>query len=361
MATGIRAALAVFLLSALALNSYAGDHDRELCAGNFTNLHQWPVVQVPTRVLLIPLIHRKAGTNENERWPERPAAMLADFYRKQFGAKVVWLRNIRSWNDYYREVDRLTPQQASVFDRVILIGHGGFDGPILKETEVLKKLTIKDSEANVIYTSESQPGQLDVFSLTYDVSKNKVFSDYVANNWRALTEMDPDEAAQRLDEVKRRSQPLDTACYRRYCAELSSAPAQDAEERRVRMHTCEDICRGPLFLLKIDHTIEPERFYLFAEHLSSLAKPKGLVFFGSCNPGSKAPEDDSEWNYPGFLTESKALGGPYRTYVHMFADASKRVSAGPIGNSSADDIVERIKRLETRGHQHNLCIAGPAS
>src|SRR5574341_1229072 len=106
-----KASLMFFLWWACALGSYGSEHDRLLCAGNFTNLNQWPVVQFPKRVLLIPLLRKQDDSNENERWPERPAALLADFYRRRFQAEVVWLRNIRTWDDYYFEVNRLLPQQ----------------------------------------------------------------------------------------------------------------------------------------------------------------------------------------------------------------------------------------------------------
>lgn len=43
---------------------------------------------------------------------------------------------------------------------------------------------------------------MQIFSLTYDVSKNKVFSAYVADSWRDLTQMDPDDATRRVDEMK---------------------------------------------------------------------------------------------------------------------------------------------------------------
>lgn len=354
-----KASLAVFLLWACALSSYGGEYDRLLCDGNFTNLNQWPVVQFPKRVLLIPLLRKKPDTNENERWPERPAALLADFYRRRFQAEVIWLRNIRTWDDYYLEVNRLLPRQARSFDRVIFIGHGGFDGPVLKKAEILRNLTIKGSEGLVSYATESQPGKQQVFSLTYDFAKNKLFSAYIADHWRDLTQMEPDEAARRLDEMKRRLQPMDSACFERYCASIRRVPVQDETERNIRMDTCQDICREPLFLLTSQEEIREERFFHFADSLSSLVGRDGLVFFGECNPGTP-PDRNSAWDSPpGFLVQSKAVGGPYKTYVHMFADASKRISAGPIGESSADDIVKRVITLETNGHQHRLCIAAP--
>lgn len=357
---GIKASFVVFLLWACALSSYGSEHDRLLCAGNFTNLNQWPVVQRPKRVLLIPLLSKNIDSNENERWPERPAALLADFYRRQFQAEVVWLRNIHTWDDYYLEVNRLLPQQTTAFDRVIFIGHGGFDGPVLKKTEILQHLTIKGSEGIVSYATETQPGKQQIFSLTYDVSKNKIFSAYVADFWRDLTQMEPDDATRRLDEMKRRLQPMDSACFERYCESIRLAPARDEADKNIKMNTCQDICRGPLFLLKSQEEIRPERFFLFADSLNSLVGRDGLVFFGECNPGTTASDRISAWDSPpGFLVQSKAVGGPYKTYVHMFADASKRVAAGPIGESSADDIVKRIITLETNGHQHQLCIAAP--
>jgi hypothetical protein len=359
MRMGVKTFIAVFLVWTCSLSSYGGEHDRELCAGNFTNLYQWPVVQIPKRVLLIPLLRKKPDTNESERWPEQPAAYLANFYRRQFQAEVVLLRNVRTWDDYYREVNRLLLQQAILFDRVILIGHGGFDGPVLTKAVIQQNLTIKGSEGNLTYATESQPGKQQIFSLTYDISKNKIFSAYISGSWRNLVQMD--DAAQRLYEMKNRLQPMNAACFDRYCAPLQSAPAMDEADKHNKMNNCRYICREPLFFLKSQEEIAPERFFLFARSLRSLARRDGLVFFGECNPGAAIPGSISEWDHLGWLVQSKLVGGPYKTYVHMFADASDRIAAGPIGKSSADDIVKRLITLETNGHQHNLCIAAPGS
>jgi len=319
--------LLLFLLLTYAFNSLAEDNDRLLCSGHFTNLNQWPVVQSPKRVLLVPLLKKQEDSNEDERWPENPAALLDDFYRQRFHAEVVSLRNIRSWDDYYRGVNQLLLKQEAAFDRVILIGHGGFDGPVLKRAEILQDLTIKGSAGVLSYASETQPGKQQIFSLTYDVSTNKSFSDYITNNWRELTQMDPNVASRELHEMKDRLQPIDTACVDRYCKAFRLGSELDEAERSNKMHICQDICRTPLFMLQTREEIRPERFFHFADTLTALAKSDGLVFFGACNPGTSSPDRVSSWdNAPGFLIQSKLVGGPFNTYVHMFASASKRVA-----------------------------------
>lgn len=356
----LKAFLGFFWLCACVFTSASSSAEdgRLSCLGHYTNLNQWPVVQFPKRVLLIPLLNKNIDSNENERWPEQPAAVLESFYRSRFQADVVWLRNIRTWEDFYFEVSRLL-QNSIPFDRVILIGHGGFDGPVLKKAAIQQSLTIKDSEGTVYSAIESQPGKQQIFSLTYDIFKNQIFSTYIADYWRALIKMDPADASRQLDAMKIRLQPMDVKCFERYCSPDRLAPAKNEADRKIMLSTCQYICREPLFLLKSQEEITPKRFFLFADSLNSLAQKDGLIFLGGCNPGTTAPKNTSpEW-YPGALSQSKLAGGPYNTYVHLFAAATRRVAAGPIGDSSADDIVKRIVALETNHYQHYLCIAAP--
>ncbi|MGR8933953.1 MAG: hypothetical protein ACU837_06125 [Gammaproteobacteria bacterium] len=361
---GMNTYVACLLVWACAFSAIGSESEeaRKSCPGSFTQLNQWPVVLIPKRVLLIPLLSKNRDANENEHWAEQPAALLADFYRRRFQAKVVLLHNVHTWDDYYFEVERLVARQTETFDRIILIGHGGFDGPVLKKTEILKSLTVNGSEGIVAYATETQPGKQQIFSLTYDISGNKSFSAYIAEHWCDLAQMDADAAYQRLYDLKKRLLPIDGACYDRYCAALQSALLTDETDRTVRLEFCRDICRGPLFLLKTREEIRPERFLRFADSLNALSGKHGLVFFGECNPGTAAPESAAQGDdSPGFLVQSELLGGPYNTYVHMFAHVSRRVAAGPIGESSAEDVVRRIVTLESGDRQHYLCIAAPAT
>jgi hypothetical protein len=295
-----------------AFGSQAEENHGRASNGCFTNLKQWPAVKVPKRVLLIPLLNKSNHSSECERWPEKPAALLQNFYRRQFQAKVMWLRNVHHWADYYREIDRLLAQKQMSFDRVIFIGHGGFDGPILNSTEVRGGIAKNGSEGVVSYETERQPGILQIFTLTYNVSKNSMFSTYVAGAWRELVKLEPDAAEERLFEMKKRFVPMDAACFASYCTVIRPVSGEDEAIRKIKLQTCEDICRGPLFTMETHEEIEPERFFRFAGSIGLLAKKDGLVFFGGCNAGSALTEDVPGWDSPpGYLLQSVAVGGPY--------------------------------------------------
>jgi hypothetical protein len=62
-----------------------------------------------------------------------------------------------------------------------------------------------------------------------------------------------------------------------------------------------------------------------------------------------------------FLINSTLAGGPHQSYVHLVSAATGRITAGPIGESSAEDIVNQIIMFETSRPQHKLCIVAPAA
>ena len=153
-------------------------------------------------------------------------------------------------------------------------------------------------------------------------------------------------------------QPLDTACFDRYCsADKLTATSKEIYENRLRI--CEHICRKSLFNLKSTVEISSERFHLFTSTLSSLTTPDGLIFFGACNPGSAAPKELPKLTGAEKLINSTMAGGPYSTYVHLVSSVTDRVTAGPVGESSAEDIVDRIVLFETNRPQRYLCIVAP--
>jgi len=61
------------------------------------------------------------------------------------------------------------------------------------------------------------------------------------------------------------------------------------------------------------------------------------------------------------LINSTIAGGPHRSYVHLVSAATGRIAAGPIGQSSADDIINRVTLFENNRAQRNLCIASPSA
>jgi len=311
----------------------------------------------PLRVLLIPLMSWDSDSRQGERWAEQPARTIAAFYRKRFQANVQELQNVWSWTDYYQQVEQLQQQSAS-FDRLIFIGHGGFDGPVAGNKTFWKNLSITGSRAELLLLSESQPGLKNVFSITYNINNNQAFTDYINTHWLELAEMSQSDILHTLQDIVMRLQPLDTACFERYCSadKLATNP-KSIHENRLRL--CEHICRKPLFDLKSTVEISPERFHLFTDTLSSLTTPDGLIFFGACNPGSTAPKEEPKLTGAEKLINSTIAGGPYSSYVHLVSSVTDRITAGPVGESSAEDIVNRIVLFETNRPQRYLCIVAP--
>ena len=330
------------------------------CFGNLAQL-SYPVTHAPRRVLIIPLLHKRRQSVETENWPERPAATLATYYRQHFAAEVTVLRNIRTWEDYYRAVGVLLARQAYPFDRVILIGHSGFDGPVLNKTILKRNWQEQQGKGAVLSVTTTQAGKNQVFTLHYQVATNPSFSAHIARSWYELTALDHDVAVERLRALKDRWQPLDQACFSRYCAPLQSAALSfDSREVMQKLDACQNVCREPLYTVKEQEEIDVERFYDFAASLTGLSRRGGVIFLGGCNPGSMTPERHEAWEKPpGLLTQSPQLGGPYPSYVHLLAESADRVTAGPVGDSSADDIVQRVMMMEVGRHQFRLCIVPP--
>lgn len=293
------------------------------------------------------------------RWSERPARILETFYRNRFNAEVKQLRDVWSWTDYYRQVEQLI-QQATPFDRVIFIGHGGFDGPILEEAAFLQSFQVTETKAKLTTLSESQPGLKTVLSISYDTKKNRIFSDYMSSHLPELAAMTFPDNWQWLTELEKQLQPLDNACFQRSCSPEQLATKR-GEQLEYQLHICNLFCRESLFQLNISVEISPERFFNFTNSLSSLVTADGLIFFGACNPGSTAPKKIVWRTEAEFLINSTLAGGPHRSYVHLISAATDSMIAGPIGSSSADDIVNRIIKFETNLPQHTLCIAYPAT
>lgn len=349
--------LAVFVL--WGYGSAVGGEE-EACRAGYARLSSLPVVQMPRRVLLVPLLRRQPDSNESERWPESPAASVAAFYRGHFGAEVVWLREVRTWRDYYTQVEALPPRVAP-FDRVIFIGHGGFDGPVLNEEMLRQDMTAKGSEGQVFQSSETQPGVQRFAAIHYDVSRSREFNDYLASRWQELLGKNEAEIRRLLDGLEEQLQPPDQACMQRYCSAGQLAAATDGEAREIRQRACESVCRDPLFVFRAGEEPVPERFSLFVDTLRALTRQDGLIFFGSCNPGTAVAEKEEPWEAHGVLIHTALAGGPHDSYASLVAAATGRGVAGPVGRSSATDIVEHIELLERNYPQRRLCLLAPAA
>ena len=315
--------------------------------------------QPPRRVLLVPLLSRDPYTNESSRWSEQAARTLKGFYQNRFNAAVMQLGNVWTWTDYYRQIEQLV-QHSPRFDRVIIISHGGFDGPILNNTVFGQDFQITGNKGKFLQLSEAQPGLKNILSITYDTGKNRIFSDYMASRWQELAPMKSTDIWHLLKGLEKQLQPLDRACFQRYCSPDKLA-TNIGEQREYQLYLCELICRKSLFDLKTSVEISPERFFNFTKSLSSLVTSDGLIFFGACNPGSAAPKKVVEQDQTELLINSTLAGGPHQSYVNLVSAATGRITAGPIGNSSAEDIVNRIIMFETSHPQQYLCIAAPAA
>jgi len=315
-------------------------------------------LQPPRQVLLVPLLSRDPDTQASERWAEQPAGIIAAFYRNRFNADVKQLRDVWSWEDYYQQVEQMLQQSLS-FDRVVFIGHGGFDGPVLKNKVFRQDHMITGVNGKLLQFSEAQPGLKNVLSIDYNINKNQIFTDYIAAHWLELAQMNSSEIRHLLKGLEKQLQPLDSACFNRYCSPEKLATTRP-ETHESRISLCELVCRESLFDLKSSAEISPERFFLFTNTLRSLVTADGLIFFGACNPGSEAPDIVAKRGSAEMLINSTLAGGPFQSYVHLVSSAAGRVTAGPIGESSAEDIINRIILFETNQPQHYLCVVSPA-
>ena len=353
----IRFLVFLLLFSICASGVYSDENHSISCRYFYGRLSGLKLQQPPKRVLLVPLLSRDSYTNENSRWSEQPARTLETFYRNRFNAAVKQLRNVWSWTDYYQQVERMV-QLSPLFDRVIFISHGGFDGPVLRDAVFWQDLQVTGSKGKLLQLSESQPGLKNVLSITYDTTKNRIFSDYMASHGPDLAQMNFSDIWHLLTGLEKHLLPLDSACFQRNCSPDRIATML-GERLEYQLYLCELFCRESLFQLKTSVEISPERFFHFTKSLSSLVTKEGLIFFGSCNPGSAAPEKVVAHDETEFLINSTLAGGPHQSYVHLVSSATGRITAGPIGESSAEDIVNQIIMFETGRPQHNLCIVAP--
>ena len=199
-----------------------------------------------------------------------------------------------------------------------------------------------------------------VMSIDYDTKKNRLFSDYMASHWPELAPMKFADIWHQLTGLEKQILPLDNACYQRSCSS-DRLTARQGQQLEYQLYLCELLCRGSLFKQKTSVEISPDRFFNFTKSLRSLVTEDGLIFFGACNPGSAAPEKVVERDEIDLLINSTLAGGPHKSYVHLVSAATGRITAGPIGNSSAEDIVNRIIMFETSHPQRNLCVVAPTA
>lgn len=229
------------LLWSCAVNVYSDEQHLRSCGAFFSRLSDLKVQQSPKRVLLVPLLSRDPHSNESPRWSEQPARTLEAFYRNRFNADVTQLRDVWSWSDYYLQVEQMA-RQSPPFDRVVFISHGGFDGPVLKNAVFWQDFAVNGGKGKLLKFSEAQPGLKNVMSITYDIGKNRIFSDYMASHWQELTPMKSDDIRHLLKGLEKQIQPLDLACYDSYCSANRLATSSQ-DQREARLDLCEVVCR----------------------------------------------------------------------------------------------------------------------
>jgi hypothetical protein len=315
-------------------------------------------VASPKTVLLVPLLRGFPDENEPETWPNHPAAQLARFYQSRFRAETARLLGIRTWNGFLEKARRLR-ERGEAFDRIILIGHGGLDGPVLNEDMIVRERTEDGAEAHAIRILEAQPGLADTLTITYDTVNNPAFAAALVRRWEKLAEEDPDDVERTLRQLESRLEPPDAACFAYHCPATLLDSIRSPAERESKQQVCQWVCRRPLFQSHWEERADPGRFARYAESLAALAKPGALIFIGSCNPGTKLSKLTDPRDTGGLLPSSTMAGGPHETYLHLLAAATGRFAAGPIGQASARDIVERIMGLETGGSPRYLRLVAP--
>ena len=165
--------------------------------------------------------------------------------------------------------------------------------------------------------SEAQPGLKNMLSITYDTQKNRIFSDYMASRWPELAPMNFADIWHLLTGLEKQLLPLDSACFQRYCSPDRLATRM-GKQLEYQLYLCDLFCHESLFQLKTSVEISPERFFHFTKSLNSLVTTDGQIFFGTCNPGSAAPEKVVELDETELLINSTLLAGRTRaTYIWL--------------------------------------------
>lgn len=331
----------------------------EACQMDSTRKSHYDVSQYPRNVLLVPLLYNHPDVpRESEHWPEPYARTLANFYRGRFHANVTWLRNLRTWQDFYDQSSELIAQGRQ-YDRIIFIAHGGFDGPVLRHDVLIETLDVQGEKGLAQKVTEAQPGNERVVSISYQASKNKAFNDYIHQNWRDLVNMPEGDMFRLLKQKHLEVQPVDQVCYAKFCSAQKLQSLSD-EEKSKRIASCEKVCRPALYEARNYERVSEDRFNLFAGSLSKLSNSDSLIFMGECNAGTDTPKQKDYWEIPpGIVASSNLAGGPHHTYIHLLSSATGRLVSGPIGKSSANDIVAKVIALENNHDQDKLCMVGP--
>jgi hypothetical protein len=313
---------------------------------------------VPRAVLLVPLLKGSPEDREPETWPNHPVAQLAGFYRGRFRAETTRLLGIRTWNGFLDKARRLK-EHGATFDRILLIGHGGLDGPVLNWDMIVREFTREGSAGRAVRLLESQPGLVDSYVVTYDATHQPAFADTLAHRWKKLAEEDPNDVDRTLRQLESALEAPDAACLAYHCPAGLLDSIRSPAERDRKQRTCAWVCRRPLYRSRWEARADPGRFARFAESLMALAKPGAVIVVGSCNPGTRMPQSGDPRDTGGVLPQSPMVGGPHPTYLHLLAAATGRFAAGPMGQASAEEIVARVRRFETGDPPRNFRLVAP--
>jgi hypothetical protein len=355
--------------------------DDATCGGSCDHLgQQTEIVRVPKNALLIPMLRKYASS---DHWKKdvgafKDAARALQQFYGSLGAAVT-VQEIWDWNDFIQRTNAIGAQ-GHPFDRVILIGHGAFDGPMLSDTV----LEASFEPGRLRKVTQYQPGDEFINVVTYDPDESAEFSAFVAANSARLLDgqtslisglaehLGVDPAC--VDDCHMREQQAHEATCRPTCDQRPSCVAltDDLKTDCIAgcmaectmeyledyvIGGCEDMCVTPRSY-RVDSSeqrTEPE-FDKFAAGLRAVTSPHGLVVLEHCNAATPV---DPPGETPTYLSQHAFHHGPHRSFVELVADAAGRYAAGPIGTTSWDDAVKRVEALERDQDQHYLRIIKP--
>jgi hypothetical protein len=330
---------------------------------------------------MLPMLERKTN---GDPWQSEVSAFLnaarqlTQFYQAR-GAKVDTVPDVWTGTDLTTKLGALAAQ-GRTYDRVISIGHGGYDGPALTH-EVLEA----SFEPGLLRrVSQFQFGNPTTVTLTYDPADSAEFSAFMAANETAFLSNDSNLAS-----ALAMHYGTDPSCVascishkgeaRETCADACPGSPNCAmlpdDVRKDCIAGCQVECRREHFddndpadcavqcmlprsyRYQVDADFVEARFDVYANVVQGVTAPHGMVVLEHCNQGTHVavPANGDVNNLPQLAFH----GGPHTSYVELMADAIGRFVGGPIGQTSWKDAIDRVEALEQDQDQRYFKIARP--
>jgi hypothetical protein len=334
------------------------------------------------RVLLI-----TSDENEEDAGSFRQAlSSLGVFYERRGAIAIRVIDDVTTVGELFDLFDELSATEDP-FDRVVLLGHGGFDGPVFDwETEESHFETDVESEDGSIVdelfiAGRYQPGARVTTTLQFRSEDLPELRTYLLEHGApshpfALNE-DLPPIREYVDGLVT-EQCLDlwrTACDQHCAQSWESSPrapdsdviASCTEECMVDQHArryCDfysidhaapsavaDIGAEVTGTIRLKSTDvrNPNAFERFASGLASVTRESGLIFLAHCNAATPPDEARAESVHHG------------NSFAHRVARASGRFVGAPIGLTAWHEIMGRIPSLERGNDQDVIRIASPDS